>query len=248
LETIIYNINRQAENLKLYEFGKSYQVYKNNNSISEYIELNHLSLWATGLLNLPTWNKPKQSIDFFFLKEKIENIFSKIGINHYEVNKLSNNSIYDYGIEYVVKNEIIANTGKLKKAITKLLDITSSIFYGNIEWDKIIKILEAQNNIKVTELPKYPIVRRDLALLIDIDKNITFEDIKNIASNVENKLLKNIVLFDIYQGDKIEQGKKSYAISFYFQDANKTLTDNQIEKIMTKLIDALSEKINAKIR
>ncbi|MDP4268044.1 MAG: phenylalanine--tRNA ligase subunit beta [Bacteroidota bacterium] len=249
LETIQYNINRKTENLKLYEFGKSYilnnKADKTSSVTEKYIETVHLSVWITGLVNSPSWNKPKQQTDFFCLKETIENILKKAGIGDYTINETTNNNIFDFAVEYKVFNESIGMIGKLNKHIQKPFDIEHPVFFADLLWEKLINLSD-KNVIRYTELPKFPTVRRDLALLID--SNTKFSDIEKLAFDTERKLLKKVNLFDIYQGDKIESGKKSYAVSFYLVDENKTLTDNQIDKIMNKLISVFSEKLNAKIR
>jgi len=237
LEAISYNINRKNYDLKFYEFGK---IYKKQND--KYIENKHLALFITGNQSPESWlEKPKKS-DFFLLKSYVIQVLNRLGIKNIQHTPFSND-VFSEGISFVHKNEILAEFGVLKKLVLKHFDIRQDVFYADLKWENICKIVS--NKIIFTELPKYPEVRRDLALLVD--ENVVFEEIYQIAQQTD-KLVKKIDLFDVYQGQKLPEGKKSYAVSFILQDKEKTLTDQQIEKTMTKILSNLTQKLNVTLR
>jgi len=237
LEAISYNINRKNSDLKFYEFGK---IYKKQNN--KYIENKRLALFLTGNKTTESWLEKPQKTDFFLLKSYVTQILSRLGIKNVQHSCFSND-IFSEGISFVHKNEILAEFGLLKKSVLKHFDIRQEVFYADLKWKNIRKIVS--NKIKFTEISKYPEVRRDLALLID--ENVTFESIYQTARQTDN-LVKRIDLFDVYQGEKLPEGKKSYAVSFILQDKEKTLTDNQIEKTMAKILSNLTQTLNATLR
>jgi len=237
LEAISYNINRKNSDLKFYEFG---EIYKKQND--KYIENKRLALFLTGNKTTESWLEKSQKTDFFLLKSYVTQILSRLGIKNVQHSCFSND-IFSEGISFVYKNEILAEFGVLKKSVLKHFDIRQDVFYADLKWENIGKIVS--NKIKFTEIPKYPEVRRDLALLID--ENVTFESIYQTARQTDN-LVKRIDLFDVYQGEKLPEGKKSYAVSFILQDKEKTLTDNQIEKTMSKILAKLTQTLNATLR
>jgi len=237
LEAISYNINRKNYDLKFYEFGK---IYKKQNH--KYIENKHLALFLTGNRTSESWLEKPKKTDFFLLKSYVKQVLNRLGIKNIQPTSFSND-VFSEGISFVHKNEILAEFGVLKKVVLKHFDIRQEVFYADLKWENICKIVS--NKITFTELPKYPEVRRDLALLID--ENVTFEEIYQIAEQTD-ELVKKIDLFDVYQGAKLPEGKKSYAVSFILQDKEKTLTDQQIEKTMTKILSNLTQKLNATLR
>ncbi|MHC5309940.1 phenylalanine--tRNA ligase subunit beta [Myroides sp. LJL116] len=238
LEAISYNINRKRSDLKLFEFGKIYQK-----KLTTYEEHKNFSLFATGNTVKASWNTQQRSLDFFDFKGYINALLSRLGLNKIQTTPIESD-IFSEGIAYTLGKETIVEFGILKKSITKAFDIKQEVFYADFQWENIIKVLS--NKIKFTEINKYPSVKRDYALLID--EAVTFEQIHTLVKQVDKNIIKDVTLFDFYQGDKIEQGKKSYAISILMQDASKTLTDNQVEKIMGKIKYQLENNLGAQLR
>ncbi len=250
LESIIYNLNRKNFNLKLYEFGMVYSVdpemKESENKLSKYNEATHLSLFVTGNKNNESWHENSKAVDFYYLKSFVFNILKRLKINTagFKVSTISD-EIFSTGLTYEFKKRKIFELGELSPDLLKTFDIKQEIFYADINWNLLVEMCE-EHKISYEEVPKFPEVRRDLALLID--KEINFEDLKTLAFQTEKHILKNVSLFDIYEGDNIEKGKKSYALSFILQDKKKTLTDKIIEKTMRKLTRAFEVKMKAIIR
>lgn len=238
LEAISYNINRKKNDLKFYEFGKSYKK-----TGKTYSEEKHLAIFITGDKSPESWIEKSQKSDFFLMKAYLTGIFERLGIKNMRTAPLSDD-IFSEGIALVKGNDVIAEFGVVKKQILKHFDIKQEVLYADVKWETAIKFVS--DKIKYNEIPKYPEVRRDLALLLN--NEITFEQIYQIAEQSDKKLVKEIDLFDVYQGDKLPEGKKSYAVSFILQDAEKTLTDEQIEKTMSKILSNLTEKLGATLR
>jgi phenylalanyl-tRNA synthetase beta chain len=238
LEAVSYNINRRNSDLKLFEFGKSYHKYLNG-----YEEHKHLTLSISGNRNKESWTTPQKGTDFFLLKGYVKAVLARLGIE-----KISNapvqSDIFSEGTSICYNNDTLVEMGVVKKSILKHFGIKQDVYYADFNWDLVLKIITGK--IKYTEIPKYPEVRRDLALLID--EKTTYESIFNLARQTEKTLLKDINLFDVYQGNKLPEGKKSYALSFTIQDNTKTLTDAQIDKIMSKLQQTFETELGASLR
>ncbi|MFH6936075.1 phenylalanine--tRNA ligase subunit beta [Flavobacterium sp. FlaQc-30] len=238
LEAVSYNINRRNSDLKLFEFGKTYHKF-----LSGYEEHKHLTLLISGNRNKESWTNPQKGTDFFLLKGYVKGILARLGIE-----KISNapvqSDVFSEGTAITYNNDVLVEAGVIKKSILKHFGIKQDVYYADFNWNLILKIITGK--IKYTEIPKYPEVRRDLALLID--KNTTYESIFNLAKQTEKTLLKDINLFDVYEGAKLPEGKKSYALSFTIQDNTKTLTDAQIDKIMSKLQQTFETELGASLR
>ncbi|MDD2277947.1 MAG: phenylalanine--tRNA ligase subunit beta [Bacteroidales bacterium] len=250
LESINYNINRKKLNLKLYEWGNCYYFNKAKSTkekpLKAYSETFKLAIWETGFTTEESWAKEQETSTFFHTKGLVENIFKRIGI-HADLETTDDvpSDIFEYGIAYKIKDNAIAYVGKVTDKIAKAFHIKQPIYFAEINWDRAFDLAKGKK-VQFSEIPRYPEVRRDLALLID--KNVTFAQIKEIAEKVERKLIKSINLFDVYQGKNIEEGKKSYAVSFMLQDETKTLNDKQIDKTMQNLMNAFDKELGAKIR
>ncbi|OFX21997.1 MAG: phenylalanine--tRNA ligase subunit beta [Bacteroidetes bacterium GWA2_31_9b] len=248
LESIEYNQNRKNRDLKLYEFGKSYYLTdsKSENPLKKYAEDFHLALFITGNKNDENWIVKEQPTSFYQLKSYIESILEKLGfdVNAVETTEIEND-IFIEGLSYLYNKNKIVEFGILNKKIQKRFDIDTPIYFAQFAWDNVLKIV-AKQTLRYKEIPKYPEVRRDLALLLD--KDVRFEKIRDIAYKSERKLLKKVSLFDVFEGEKLGNDKKSYAVSFILQDETKTLTDNQIDKIMNNFIRVFEQELGAKIR
>lgn len=238
LEAVSYNINRKNSDLKLFEFGKSYHKI-----LSGYTEQKHLTLFLTGNRLMETWTTAEKPSDFFLFKGYISAILSRLGIEKTTTQPLDND-VFSEGIALAVGKETIVEFGTVKKSILKHFDIKQEVLFADFNWGEVLKLIS--NKIKFVEIPKYPEVRRDLALLVD--SNVQFEQIYSIAKQTEKSLLKDVNLFDVYEGNKLPEGKKSYAVSFTIQDASKTLTDAQIDKIMSKLQQNFEKEVGAQLR
>ena len=238
LEAVSYNINRRNGDLKLFEFGKTYHKLP-----SGYDEPKHLTLFVSGNRNNESWTNPQKPSDFFLFKGYVTSILERLGIQKLQ-NKPVETDVFAEGIAIASGNDTLVEFGTVKKSILKHFDIKQEVFYADFNWNLILKLIGTK--IKFTDIPKYPEVRRDLALLVD--ENVAFDAIYTIARQTEKSLLKNVNLFDVYQGKNLPEGKKSYAISFTLQDNSKTLTDEQIDKIMTKLQKNLENEVGASLR
>ena len=238
LEAISFNINRRNSDLKLFEFGKTYHKLP-----SGFDEPKHLTLFTTGNRLQESWTNPQKPSDFFLFKGYVDTILSRLGISKTQYKPVTSD-VFAEGIAIGAGTEILVEFGTVKKSILKHFDIKQEIFYADFNWNAILKSLS--NKIKFTEISKYPEVRRDLALLVD--EKVAFDDVYNIARQSEKSLLKDITLFDVYVGANLPEGKKSYAVSFTIQDDSKTLTDTQIEKIMSKLQSNFETQLGAQLR
>lgn len=239
LEAINRNINRRRSDLKLFEFGKTYHSYGD-----KYIENKHLALFVTGNKDAERWNTQQQPSNFFYLKGIITAVLERLGLNGLKVSPIEND-VFSEGISLRIGKKILVDFGLVNKKIMKHFDISQDVLFADFNWDNVIDLVK-HNSINFKELPKYPSTRRDFALLID--DNVTFEAIDTIANQTEKRLLKNVDLFDVYQGEKLPKGKKSYAVSFKFQDEHSTLTDKQVDKIMQKLQSNFEEQLGAELR
>ena len=238
LETIEYNSNRKNNNLKIFEFGKTYSL------VDKYIENQHLFLSITGRRLKENWNSTNNQINFFDLKEYVHTILNKLGIFKFS-STLNDNPFFDDYIQYKLNNDIIVSFGSVNNKILKKYKINKPVYVADFNWDVLLKIVKG-TNIVYSPVNKFPSVRRDLSLLID--KNISFSELESIAKSIKCNILKDINLFDVYTGDKLPENKKSYSLSFIFEDNSKTLTDIQIDKVMDKLIKEYKKGVSAEIR
>ncbi|MCK9218640.1 MAG: phenylalanine--tRNA ligase subunit beta [Bacteroidales bacterium] len=245
MESMMYNVNRKLADLWLYEFGAIYSDL-GTGILSGFREEQHLALLMTGRLQSENWNTSDQPVDFFVLKGFVEAILKKLRIDPgiCVVEPAQSQCIPD-GFRYMAKGKELLSMGALGKPILKLFDCRQSVLYAEINWDLLLTLLPIKEN-QFKDLPKFPEVRRDLALLVD--ESVTFEQIKKIAYQAERKLLKQVGLFDVYEGEKLTVGKKSYALSFFLQDEEKTLTEKEIEKSMDRLVKAFTTNLHAQIR
>lgn len=238
LEAISYNLNRKKTDIKFFEFGK---IYKKQ--FTEYNEERHLAVFVSGNRTADNWLEKAQPSDFFFLKAHLTKLLNRLGVKDLTSLPLTSD-MFSEGIALMKGNELIVEFGVVKKSILKEFDIKQEVLYADIRWENVSRIVS--NKIKFTEIAKYPQVKRDLALLID--NEVTFEDIYLTTMQTNKQLIKKIDLFDVYQGDKLPENKKSYAVSLILQDEEKTLTDERIDKAMTTIITELNQKLGATLR
>lgn len=238
LEAVSYNINRRNGDLKLFEFGKTYHKLP-----SGYDEPKHLTLFVSGNRSEESWTNAQKPSDFFLFKGYVNAILERLGITKIQY-KLVSSDVFAEGIAIACGNDTLVEFGTVKKSILKHFDIKQEVFYADFNWNLVLKLIGTK--IKFTDIPKYPEVRRDLALLVD--ENVGFNSIYTIARQTEKSLLKEVNLFDVYQGKNLPEGKKSYAVSFILQDNSKTLTDEQIDKILNKLQKNFENELGASLR
>lgn len=252
LENIMRNVNHRQTKLKLYEFGYTY--FKNSKTssakqiVKSYAEEQHLGLWISGTQHQnQTWRANNSAVDFFDLKGNVALVLKRLGFDtdNLQANEInSNNDLFAYGLCYQKNKKTLAEFGLVSKKIHKKFDIKQEVFYADFNWDNILAQLPGEN--VYTEIPKYPEVKRDLALLVN--ENVTFSELRDLAFKTEKKLLKEVSIFDVYKGKQVDEGKKSYALSFVLQDDTKTLKDKQINKIMNRIASQFERVKGATIR
>ena len=251
LESICRNVNHKMPNLRFFEFGNCYhfspEKKNDEDPIKAYTEEMHLGMWITGKRVEGSWTHPDEQSSFYELKGYVLNIVKRLGVNPgIMVCEHSDNNVF--GKALVLKTragKVLCEMGTVCHKILKKMDIAQDVFYADFNWDNLMRAIK-KNETLYHDISKFPSVSRDLALLID--KSVQFEQIEQIARQTEKKLLKSVELFDVYEGKNLPAGKKSYAVNFILQDESKTLTDKQIDAIMTKLINNLKQKLGAELR
>ena len=251
LESVEHNIKRKKGNIRFYEFGNCYQFdagrRKEGEPLAEFSEDYRLSLWLCGNHVENNWAHPDEKSSVYELKAYVENILVRLGLNLKRVifGQLSDD-IYDAGLSITTHSgKQLGTLGIVNHKIRKAMDIDTEVYYAELSWNALMKETK-KNKVTYTDLSKFPAVKRDLALLID--KSVKFAEIQKIASESERKLLKDVVLFDVYEGKNLPAGKKSYAVSFFLEDETKTLNDKQIDAIMKKIQTNLEQKLGAQLR
>jgi phenylalanyl-tRNA synthetase beta chain len=239
LEVVAHNLNRKQEAIKFFEFAKTYH-HQNNT----YIENKHLSLFSAGDQTPENWKKPSQKSDFFYIKGIVTAILERLGITSLKTSVIEND-VFAEGIALSAEKTLLVDVGLVKQAILKYFDIKQEVFFADFNWDAILASIKS-NAVILKEIPKFPDVRRDLSLLID--NHITFEAIYAIAKQHSYTLIKNINLFDVYEGEHLPEDKKSYAIRFVLQNEEKTLTDTEIDVFMNQLQKRFEEELGAELR
>lgn len=239
LEILNYNINRRKSNLKLFEFGKTYS--RNEEKLQEQ---KHLAVYITGNREVDSWNSLERASDFFYLKSVVENTLKRLGVQFNKTNQAST-ELFSEGLTYAYKKRELVSFGIVKKSLLSKFDIKQEVLYADFNWDHILTLIP-RGEIQFKEIPKYPEVNRDFALLIPEEHQ--FESLRTAAFNTERKFLKEVSLFDVYTGDNLPNGKKSYGLSFTLLDQESTLTDKQIDKIMTKLQECFEKDFDAQLR
>ena len=250
LEAITYNANRKNGDLRLYEFGNCYfckGIDLPDNPLKNYREEEHLALFITGKKEQESWTLPRNESNFFQMKAYVENLLLKLGLSAENLKQEDVcNDLIAEGLSYNAPNgRKLVEFGVIHQKMQKEFDLENPVYYADFLIDQLI--LEQKNNqVRFCDLPKYPEVRRDLALLLD--KDIRFAQIRETAGKIERKLLRKVDLFDVYEGKGIPEGKKSYAVNFILRDDEKTLNEKQIDRIMQKLISSFEKELGAQLR
>ncbi|MFT6165515.1 MAG: phenylalanyl-tRNA synthetase beta chain [Vicingaceae bacterium] len=240
LEAIVYNQKRKRKNLKFYEFGSTYKALGD----SKFEETKRLALWLSGNVQEESWEEKSESTSYYSLKQRVEAILQRVGI---EKHKLENGEDvrFEYSTSFTKGKFNLVTFGKVSSAEIAKFGGKNEVYFAEFNWSIVLKLISGKD-IQYKPVTKFPAVRRDLALLID--EAVGFDEIKTIAKKVEQRLLKEVNLFDVYEGKNLASGKKSYAVSFTFQDEQTTLTDNYIDKIMDKMISSLKAQLGAELR
>ena len=232
LEAVELNVNRRNGNLKMYEVGNCYafaaEKASEENTLAKYVENNRIGITVTGLKTQLSWNSKEETASFFTLRAIVERLLKRFGA-----------IVFKQGPNEVVRMGVVA------PIIRKKFDIKQEVYFAEVDFDQLVKMTK-KAKVQFKELSKFPEVKRDLALLVN--KNVTFSQLRSIAFATEKKLLKSVSLFDVYEGDKLPEGKKSYALSFILEDKNQTLNDKQIERTMANLQAQLEQKAGAEVR
>lgn len=239
LEAITYNQNRRAADLKFYEFGKVYSVKDD-----KYNEVQRFSIFLTGANAAEQWNQKQKQVSFYNIKAIVDGVLERLNITGYVLEDATCKKMA-FGLQYMLNGKQLVKFGAVASTALKKVDVDKEVFYADFNFDLVLTAVR-KNKIVYQEVSKFPAVRRDLSMLID--KSVSFSQLKQIAQKTERKLLQEVSVFDVYEGDKLPAGKKSYALSFIIQDVEKTLTDKAIDAIMQKLIYNLGKEAGAEIR
>lgn len=251
LESVSHNANRRMANLRFFEFGNCYhfnqEKHEDENPMRAYTEEMHLGMWVTGKRVEGSWAHPNEDSSFYELKAYVLNVLARLGMPMgMLVTEKSQNNIFSAGLE--MKNrggKVFVEMGIIAKPLLKKMEVNAPVYYADIHWSAVMKAIR-KNKVEYTEISKYPAVSRDLALLVDTA--VEFAQIEQIARQSEKKLLKKVELFDVYEGKNLPEGKKSYAVNFILQDAEKTLNDKAIEAVMNKIITNIKKQLGAELR
>ena len=252
LESVAYNVNRRSADLMMYEFGNVYSFNPQAESTEEkplapYSEASKLGIWMTGCVRTAGWLRQACTATVYDLRAVVENILARLGINAKEIKLTQGDcSIFSASLQIATRSgKTLGHLGILSKAILKSFDLKQDVFFAELNWAELVK-MSTRNKVTYTPLPKTMAVKRDLALLVD--NAVTLQQIDATVRESERKLLRDVTLFDVYEGDKLPAGKKSYAINITLQDDERTLNDKQIDAVMNKIITNLRQKVGAELR
>jgi len=250
LEAVAYNLNRRQNDLRFYEFGNVYSIrekHRDNPDVTKkYVQEKRLALFVTGNQGNESWYRDVSTVDHTFLKSFVFTILRKTGIGPWRLQAAeADQRIFSQAEAFLLDGKPLLSMGKLSSSFLREFDIRQDVFYAEIHWAVLLAEVDPER-VKYREVPKFPEVRRDLALLLD--KKVNFSDLESLAYKIGKGLLKAVNLFDVYEGDKIEAGKKSYALSFILQDEQKTLTDTEVDKMMKRLAEAFERELGASVR
>ena len=243
LETLVYNLNRRQKDLKLFEFGKVYHKVTSETGTTKYVERMRLSLTMSGNQQPESWLQKGQAMAYHDLAMAVQRVLNLFRIKTFETQP-ADPALFQYGLTYVVNKKPLVSLGLVKPGLTKLVDLKQPVFYADFDWTALMKA--AGSKVRYEEVSRFPDVRRDLSLVLD--KSVTFEQISRLAHQTERKLLRAVNTFDVFEGEQLGRGKKSYSVSFTLQDTTQTLTDATIDKTMQRLMSAFERDLGAVIR
>ncbi|WP_337044249.1 phenylalanine--tRNA ligase subunit beta [Emticicia sp. 17c] len=243
MESVAYNVNRRQKDLKLFEFGRAYFTKEEQGQEKKYKESKHLALWLTGNQQNETWSAASTLVTFYDLALAVQKVLKAMKVSKFDTQD-ANAEVFQYGLTYVLNKKPLVSLGLVKPQLAKLADVKQAVFYADFDWDFLLK--QYSEKVEYVEIPKFPEVRRDLSVVID--STVTFEQIQALAYRTERNLLKAVNVFDVYEGEKLGEGKKSYSVSYILLDKEKTLTDETIDKTMQRLIASYEKELGAIIR
>jgi len=241
LQSVVHNHNRQQANLRLYEYGKAYRKLTEG-----YQETEYLTIFMTGSRNTENWViKATEDVDYYDIKGAVHQVLSRLGVSSYQVGECDDDRLA-YGIQYHRGPQVIAKFGQVSDKLTKGMSIKSKVYYAEIDIEKLVTATKSAK-VVINKISKFPSVRRDLALVLD--NKVPFAEVEKLAYKADKKLLQSVNLFDVYVNeDQLGKGKKSYAVSYHFEDMDKTLKDKEVDKIMSKMIANYTSQLGAIIR
>jgi phenylalanyl-tRNA synthetase beta chain len=249
LEAVLLNVNHKNPDLKLYEFGKCYYYHpehKDEGGLAPYSETVKLAITMTGMTHRPSWNVKAEHTDFYRLRAVAEKILARLGVDIYSLQtETSDSDLFGEALSMTLAGKELLQIGSVSTKILGTFDLKTPVYFMEMNFETLVAATK-KHKVSYKELSKYPEVKRDLALLVD--KGVTFSQLRQIALSTDKKLLKSVSLFDVYEGDKLPAGKKSYALSFVIEDTTKTLTDNVIDKLMNSLISRFERECGATVR
>lgn len=252
LESLSHNINRRSPDLLMYEFGNVYrynaEAVSADNVLAPYSQGTRLALWMTGEIRTASWMGPAEAVTFYHLKGTVESIITRLGLSAREISLTTLDAPDMYGASLNLSTRSgkqLGTLGILSRKLLKRLDIDQEVMYAELDWDALVK-LSMKKKVQYSPLPKTHPVRRDMALLLD--KDVTFDKVENVIRESERRLLRSVKLFDVYEGEHLPEGKKSYAVALTLQDDEKTLTDKQIDGVMGKITANLEKRLGATLR
>ncbi len=243
LEVIAHNNNRQQKNLKFFEFGTTYAQ-----ADDKYLEAKELVLFMTGNVQAESWASSSEPVSFHDLASHIRGIFNRFGMTDI-VQKPLDDPLFSYGLQLTYKNNLLAKLGKVATKVANNVGVKQSVFYATVQWNALLEKLRdvpTKERLLFQEISKFPEVRRDLSLVLD--RKVTFKEVERVARANSHNLVKRINVFDVYEGEPLGKNKKAYALSFFLQDQNRTLTDKIIDKTMNRLMHQFEQELHAEIR
>ena len=244
LEAISRNRNYKSSDLRFFELGRTYQVNEKGQT-QGYKETEHLSLWVTGRKVPVNWNAQDEQVDMFTLKEAVGALLEQVGVRAKVSEMVDEGGLLLEGNLIKIGNNVIGRFGQVHPDVTKTCKVDAPVFWADLLVKPLLKARK-KRKLVAEDLPKFPSVKRDLSFILD--KGVRFEMIKEVAFKAEHKILKKVSLFDVYEGDKLEKGKVSYAVGLILQDASKTLTDKQIDKSVARILEAITKATGATLR
>jgi phenylalanyl-tRNA synthetase beta chain len=244
MESVSYNINRRQKDLKLFEFGRSYYNKQDDKNAERRPKENkHLGIWMTGNRQSESWANPSMALAFHDLALVVQKVLKAMKVVKFDTQE-ADTSVFQYGLAYLINKKPVVCLGLVKPQLAKLADVKQPVFYADFDWEYLLK--QYSGKVAFVEIPKFPEVRRDLSIVVDSE--VKFEQVSAIATKTEKNLLQSINVFDVYAGEKLGEGQKSYSVSFTLIDKEKTLTDDVIDKTMQRLIAAYEKELGAVIR
>lgn len=243
LEALVYNLNRRQKDLKFFEFGKVYHQKETAEGGRKYVETMRMSLAMVGNQQAETWQQKSQPVSFHDLAQAVQRVLSSLRVRSFETQP-TDSPLFQYGLTYMVNKKPVVSLGLVHPKLTKLVDLKQPVFFADFDWQALLKGYTGK--AKYEEVPRFPDVRRDLSLVLD--RATSFDQISKLAHQTERKLLRNVQVFDVYEGENLGVGKKSYSVSFLLQDPTQTLNDVLIDKTMQRLMSAFERELGAVIR